>query len=162
MARAECDARGCLLGEPAWLDAECRSAADLPLMVTDALRSGAPVGQRLWLWYDALPTHVLELPAAQVAGLRDAALHQALLFEAEQETGVDMARQQLAHILLGEQDSHCRYWITLAPEAALLEIQRVAARHGCGLAGLLHPGGLPKPLSPKAHKEDWARLEAWP
>lgn len=162
VVRVEADARGEPLGEPLRLDIACPSVADLPSATATALAQGAAVGQRLWLLYDGLPAHALALPAAQVAGLKEEALNQALLFEAEQETGFDMARQRAAHVLLGERDGRNRYWVTHVPAGLLLELRRTAAQFRCRFGGLLHPGGLPQALSPKAPETGWARLEAWP
>lgn len=160
--RADMDAEGRLLAEPEWLPIQCDSIADLSLAVTTALAGERAVGRRLWLLHDGLPNHTVTVPTGQVAGLEGLQLSQALLFELEQMTGNPLPNRQAAHALISLEDGQSLYWLTHVPKTLIAQLQRAAKQQGCQFAGLLHPGGLPRPLSVEAVQGKWARLEIWP
>jgi len=160
VVRTDADAEGAI-GLPEVYDRACEGVEKLPETVAFvAAESGKKFGRNVWVLCDGLSTFSLSLPAVQTAGVADDLLIQALLFELEAATGYPTAGRDLAFALVGSEDDMNQYWVSLAPQDTFKRIQAAVGKAGGRLSGLLHPGGLPLPLSDGSG--DWRRLEYWP
>jgi hypothetical protein len=159
--RVDVNDKGALMGEPLRMAVECDAITDLPAALQAALKE-EPIGRRLWLLHDGVPNYTVEVPVAQVTGLSEEQIDQALLFELQELTGVVTTNLQSSHVLLAQVEGQNQYWLNHAPKTLIAQLQRVARECGCQLAGLLHPAGLPQLISTPAEASDWARLEVWP
>jgi hypothetical protein len=159
--RVDVNDKGVLLGEPLRLAVECDAITDLPMALHAALKEET-IGRRLWLLHDGVPNYTVDVPVAQVTGLSEEQINQALLFELQELTGVVTTNLQSSHVLLAQVEGQNQYWLNHAPKTLIAQLQRVARECGCRFAGLLHPAGLPHLISASAEESGWARLEVWP
>ncbi|GAB6067511.1 hypothetical protein JCM13664_08290 [Methylothermus subterraneus] len=159
--RLDANSQGEALGEIEAVEKLCEGADDLLEVVEHAFRARPP-GRRLWLLYEGLETHSLALPAAQVHGVGAAALTQALCFEIEALTGASVVNRQLGYVLTTSPDEEMRsYWASLLPQRLFERLEKEVRGKGAKLAAVLHPGGIPLPLT-QAVEPPWRRVEYWP
>lgn len=160
VVRVDADGEG-EIGVPEVFGKACEGIETLPEIVAFvAAASGRTFGRSVWVLCDGLSVHSLSLPAVQTAGVADDLLIQALSFELEAAMGFPTAGRDLAFTLTGSEDDMNQYWVSLAPQDAFKQVQAAVGKAGGRLSGLLHPGGLPLPLSDGSG--DWWRLEYWP
>lgn len=157
--RVDADAEGMPLGESVSRPFDCAVAAKLPEAVDMALAAGPKPGRKLWVLYEGLALHTLLAPTAQVAGMEDAQLEQALRFELDGNGVAVRADERMAIALVGSENAMNSYTLCLAPGGVLDGLRRAASKRGSVLAGLAHPGGLPSSLIGAA--DAWLRLEYW-
>jgi cell division protein FtsB len=162
VVRVDVDAAGAI-GVPEVFDRACKSIEELPEIVAFVAAEAGKMrtfGRNVWVLCDGLSIHSLSLPTVQTAGVADDLLIQALLFELEAATGFPTVGRDLAFALVGSEDDMNQYWVSLAPQDTFKQVQAAVGKAGGRLSGLLHPGGLPLPLSDGSG--DWWRLEYWP
>lgn len=160
--RADMDNHGHLLDGIKYLPIECDAIADLPKAVDAALKDGLRPGRRLWILHDGLPSQLVTVPSAQLAGLSNVQIGQALLFELEQLGGGATQNQQSSQMELRQSDGQAEFWTVHAPKTLIAQLRRTARQFSSRFAGLLHPCGLSSGLSLEAGENGWARLEIWP
>ncbi|WP_022949838.1 hypothetical protein [Methylohalobius crimeensis] len=158
--RADADGHGKLLGEVEEYDKVCEGVDYLPETVEYVLGKRKPA-RRVWLLFDRLESYSLALPTAQVHGIGAAALTQALCFELEAITGVSVINRQLGYTLCASDDEMRNYWISLIPQRIYDRLQTAIRGLRARLGGVLHSGGLPRPLT-EGGEVPWLRLEYWP
>lgn len=122
-------------------------------------QGGSPAGKQLWVLASELWTQTAALPSGAARASSPKELQQALALEVEALSGHSSLDAQVALRPLGEADGQTRYWVTLAPDYLLEDLAEVATRNGTKLAGVCHPGGLPRSLSLAGGA--WERLELW-
>lgn len=166
VVRLETDARGAPLGGLHCYDRHSTRPDDIPDAVAFVLReSQMRFGRKVWVLSEALSTYSFGVPAAQVTGLPDESLQMALAFELESLMDVAAANHSIAFRALPSELDMQYFWLTIAPHGLIDQVSAAARSGGGRLAGLLHPGGLPRPL---ARAEDgaaaagsWWRMEYW-
>ncbi len=159
--RLDTDRQGQAVGEVEAVDKLCPAVDDL-LEVVEVAFHQRPPGRRLWLLYSGIETHSLTLPAAQVHGIGGAALTQALFFEIEALTGVSMVNRSIGYTITTSPDEEMRsFWVTLLPQRLFDRLVTTAHKLGARLKGVLHPGGLPAPVTAPL-EPPWLRIEHWP
>lgn len=123
------------------------------------LRLGGAPGKQLWVLASELWTQTAALPAGAARASTPRELASALALEVEALSGHPSQDAQVALRALGESGGEARYWVTLAPDYLLEELREAAGRAGTKLAGVCHPGGLPRSLNGAGSA--WERLELW-
>lgn len=157
--RADADKTGVLTGEMSAMDISCPTTAKLAECFAQ-IAAGKPLGRKVWLLYMRLPIALLSIPSMQVEGVDETTLLQALQFELEGLTGQSALDMQLAYHLLGNQDEMSTYWVSQINQLHFEDLHKAVKKTGSQLGGLLHPAGLPQPLTSPEH-EDWLRMECW-
>ncbi|HBP23316.1 MAG TPA: hypothetical protein DEA08_36760 [Planctomycetes bacterium] len=144
------------------LDQERPEVDDLAVLVDAALRAGdAKPAKDVYVLASDLWSQTVELPAAAALNASPAELSTALTFEVEALTGTSAGESALGFQPLPGGGAERRYWVTLAPAFQVRAVEDVVTRAGARLGGLLHPGGLPRPLNGAPAGAPWARLELW-
>jgi hypothetical protein len=144
VVRADGDAQGRLIGETLEDRGRCDGPEQLPLRLADALANlDHPLGRRVWILYDGLPPVTVNIAAAQLMGLEDEALEQALLFDLEGVAPISLAQQGLASLALREEEGFRHYWCGLAPLGLVAGLRQILRERGGRLQGIGHPGGVP-------------------
>ena len=141
---------------------------DPALRLEAALGAIPKPGKLVWVLWEGARALILDLPSGVVEGLEQQQLAGALSFEAEPLTSVPAADSAIAGIpqtnaaeVLPE---FRRYWISQVAASLRDKMEQTVQRAGAKLAGLAHPGGLPRAhwsaSEPDAHRE-WRRIEIW-
>jgi len=129
----------------------------------EALLKQAPrCARQVWLLSDEVWVNGQSLPAAATAGLNSEALEHALNFEAEPLSGISAADAVLGFANQGQEDGLQNFWVAQLRKETLGEYERAAKAVGVRLAGVLHPAGVPAPVTGVNAEASWARLEVWP
>jgi len=109
---------------------------------------GGKIGRRVWVLWERAGTQALDISAGVVDGLDRQQLHDSLSFEAEPLTGLPAADSAIdgIHQLTDGEDAggFRRFWITQVPASVLTDWQELLTPLGARLAGVAHPGGLPR------------------
>jgi|GEM_PF-2142548 len=161
LVRADFDSSG---PAPKSFWTEMRAAGSaLPDAVALALSFGGKAGRQVWVLCEEAWTQSLDLARGQVSGLTHEQLARALSFEVEPFSGIPVAESALGFRETGERHGQKTYWITELTLNVRGAIQRAVTAAGGKLAGICHPGGVPRPLSAQgqAGERAWRRLEAW-
>ncbi|BCX82752.1 hypothetical protein MIT9_P2338 [Methylomarinovum caldicuralii] len=159
--RAEADGRGRLMGDVETVEKTCDGVDYLPEAVEYVLTQGPRPARRVWILYDRLETHSLALPEAQTTGIGAAALTQALMFELEAVTGMSIVNRQIGYTLTASDDEMRNYWVSLLSQRVFDRLSHLVRQNRARLAAVLHPGGLPAPLT-EGFELPWLRIEHWP
>lgn len=158
--RVDADRDGILRGPVQVIEHGCKSTAQLGKAIGKIAEHAPRLGRKLWLLFIRLPAFSVSVPTAQIQGVDQATLAQALQFEAEGLTGVSSLESRVAFRLLKAENDLSDYWLVQIEQWAWDDLLLAVKQHNCKLAGLLHPGALPLAMqNPDA--EDWLRLEAW-
>jgi len=134
---------------------------DLSSLVEAALRLSPERPAAVWVLATDLWTQTLALTAGSVAGLEPERLARALGFEAEPYSGISGIEARAGYIALPASAGDREFWITVLPESQLQQIEFAVTQAGGRLAGVAHPGGLPRTLADEAPPA-WRRIELWP
>ena len=152
--------------------------AGRPARLSQLWQSDAPMGETLAVLADAAfalgPNRrtrvhllaanswvgVLTLSSAKAGTLSAAELAQALGFEAETLSNINPFDSLLAATPLGSDQGNQSFRVTQASRAEVVAVEDTLLRRGAWLAGLAHPGGLPRPLGGDA-TVPWQRIELW-
>jgi hypothetical protein len=142
-----------------------------PAIRAESLLISSPrVGKSVWILWEGASTQMLDMPAGVVEGLDHHELIESLSFEAETLSGVpasdsamDAVRQDDAGDALSELR---RFWVTQVPASERGRLEEALRRVNAKLAGIAHPGGLPRAYwEARAGSEtaggEWRRLEVW-
>jgi hypothetical protein len=132
-----------------------------------ALASGRRLGKSVWILWEGTTTLMLDMPAAVVDGLEAKELAESLSFEAETLTGLPAVDSAIEGVpqpdATGILPESRRFWITQLPSDVREKIEAVLKQSHGELAGILHPGGLPKSRWDGKESDDgeWRRIEVW-
>jgi hypothetical protein len=116
-------------------------------------------------------TQTLALTSESVAGLGQTELAKALAFEAEPFSGVSGLESVCQCVELTGRRNERMFWLVLLPSGQLEQVDYVVQAAGGRLAGVGHPGGLPREMSADAASTaigqaarigSWTRVELWP
>lgn len=129
--------------------------------VIDAALELAPPARRTWVLADAAWTQTVSVPAGATGGLTPADLAQVLAFEIEPLSGVAAADSALSSVPLPGAAGQARFWVCQVTQTTLARCDQSLRRYGGRLAGILHPGGVGRPLHLPA-TTPWQRIELWP
>jgi len=136
---------------------------DFPSLVEAALRLGPKRAGRVWVLSSEIWTQTISLPMETVAGLAGDELDRSLAFEAEPLSGIGAFDSRVAHVELPGEADQRRFWLTQILASHLDQIEYVVEQAGGRLAGVGHPGGLPRPVTQAATRAGtWRRVELWP
>ncbi|MFM7103271.1 MAG: hypothetical protein ACKO3N_19140, partial [Verrucomicrobiota bacterium] len=133
----------------------------LPLLVEAAFELGPAAKAQVWVLASGVTAQVISVPRSKVAGLDGPELMQALAFEAEAISGINAFDSALGARAIGEDGGERQFWITECPGSEVGELRAYFAKKKARFRGLLHPGGLPRPVAAPAGG-GWQRLELWP
>ncbi len=159
--RLDANRKGEPLGKLEIIEEGCETLKDLPDFLAQLLDKATILGRKVWILHEMLPTHVLNVPSIQVAGVEPDMLNEVLKFEHEALTGLGMTGTHLAHTLLKSEDDLDFYWLNYLPQEIFEDIVKKLKKKRCKLAGLAHPGGLPLPLDDHQVAKSWLRIESW-
>ncbi len=144
-------------------------ADDPATRLESALVSLPKVGAKVWILWEGANALFLDMPAGVIEGLERAQIADSLSFEAELLTNVpagDSAIDGIAQRAIdGALPDFKRFWAVQANASVRTKMEEVVARSKAVLAGITHPGGLPRArwdakLIPGAVAE-WRRVEVW-
>lgn len=146
--------------------------ADFPALVEAALRLSKRRPGRVWLLSTEVWTQTLALASESVAGLSQTELAKALAFEAEPFSGVSGLQSVCQCVELTGRRNERLFWLVLLPSGQLEQVDYVVQAAGGRLAGVGHPGGMPREMSadaspspavgPSLRGTSWTRVELWP
>lgn len=160
LARADFDKHGALAGlheQPA------PAVEDLPSLVEAAVRLSSVRPGRVWVLTTEIWAQTLTLPEETVSNLSPEDLGRAVAFEAEPLSGVTAADSLVGCVDQGSDDGQRRLWAVQIPLALPDQVEYIVRQAGGRLAGLGHPGGLPRSLIGLADSRVvWQRIELWP
>jgi len=151
---------------------------DIAIRVESALLSNkgsAQVGKSVWILWEGAISQMLDMAAGIVEGLEAEELAGALSFEAEPLTGITSADSAIDGFLQQGFSNVTpdlkRYWITQISAATRKRLEDAVHRFHARLAGIAHPGGLPRSLVhgdagaeasvDVAATDPWQRIEVW-
>ncbi|MFK7765794.1 MAG: hypothetical protein AB8B55_01035 [Mariniblastus sp.] len=112
-------------------------------------------------------SQIVSLPKLSVTGIAAEELEEALKFEAETLSGIDIDEISLASTVLGRKDDYQQYWVSAIRQSDLDEVNAVLESAGCREITISHPAGLGgngQPIEPnKRRKTDGAidQVEIW-
>lgn len=135
---------------------------DLAMLVESALRLGGKRRRRVWILATELWSQVVPILADATRGISRNELQRVLAFEAEPLSGLSAFEATLGHTLVASDGYHRHYWLTQLSTWELSQIEETLQQHGCTLGGVMHPGGLPRPVPPHTASQSWQRIELWP
>jgi hypothetical protein len=135
---------------------------DFPALVEAALRLGPKRVARVWVLSSEIWTQILELPSETVSGMASEEMDRALAFEAEPLSGIGAFDSRVSHVELSAAGGGRRFWLCQVLNGHLEQVQYLIEQSGGRLAGMGHPGGLPRPIDGPAAAENWRRIEFWP
>lgn len=133
-----------------------------------ALEASPKPGKLVWILWEGAVAQMLDLPSGVVDGLEREQLANTLSFEAEPLSGIPAAESAIDGIPHrnpnGALPEFRRYWVTQLPSLIVSRLQESVAATGSRLAGITHPGGLPREsweLGAADGGQDWRRVEVW-
>jgi hypothetical protein len=160
VARADFDRRGTLLGVQ---EQPSPGVEDFASLVETALGLARARPGRVWVLASELWVQTLTLPEETVAGLNAEDLGRAVAFEAEALSGISAPDSAVGCVAQGQMQGHRPVWLVQVSRATVEQVEYAVQQAGGRLAGLGHPGGLPRPLLDDASRvAAWQRVELWP
>lgn len=102
----------------------------------------APLSHRTIVTTTEVWSQVVSLPRLSVTGIEPEELIEALKFEAETLSGIEIDEIQLAYTPLGRQDDLQRYWVSAIRQADLDAVNAMLESAGCREIVIAHPTGL--------------------
>lgn len=133
-----------------------------------ALEASPKPGKLVWILWEGAVAQMLDLPSGVVDGLEREQLANTLSFEAEPLSGIPAAESAIDGIPhrnpAGALPEFRRYWVTQLPLSIVSRLQDAVALSGSRLAGIAHPGGLPREswdIAQADNRQDWRRVEIW-
>lgn len=159
--RLDTTRKGVAIGALETQEKGCDFVKNLPSFLKDLLEDSTLLGRKVWVLYEGLSTHVLNVPSIQVDGVESDMLGEVLKFEHEALTGESMSSMHLAHTLLKSEDDLNFYWLNYLNLDVFNQVIKTLKKKRCKLMGLAHPGGLPLPLDEHKAVKSWLRVESW-
>lgn len=136
--------------------------------VEAALEATPKPGKLVWILWEGAVAQMLDLPSGVVDGLEREQLANTLSFEAEPLSGIPAAESAIDGIPhrnpAGALPDFRRYWVTQLPSSIVSRLQEAVNFAGSKLAGIAHPGGLPREtwdVASLSSGQDWRRVEIW-
>lgn len=129
--------------------------------VRAALALGGRLGSVVWVLFEDAWIQNIDLSKGQVSGLSPEQIGRALSFEVESFSGMAVGESALGFSDCGERDGVKSYWIVELAAGVRDAMQQAIVAAGGKLAGVCHPGGVPRPVDPANAGHAWRRLEAW-
>lgn len=133
-----------------------------------ALEASPKPGKLVWILWEGAAAQMLDLPSGVVDGLEREQLAHTLSFEAEPLSGIPAAKSAIDGIPHRNPASALpdfrRYWVTQLSSSIVGRLQETVAATGSRLAGIAHPGGLPREswdVDVTDNRQDWRRIEIW-
>ncbi len=140
-----------------------RPESDDPAVLIGALvTAGGPKLGRVYILSTDCWTHTLDLSASAANGLSQDELAGMLTFEAEPLSGISAFDAAAAVQPVEQPGPERRFWLTAATSLARDQYEEEIRRLGGKLLGILHPGGLPRPVGAGGSPRSWRRIEFWP
>jgi len=133
----------------------------LPVLAETALQLGPTPTGPVFVISSFVATQGLSVPTPKIGGLLGENLDQALSFEAEALSGLNPFESTLSAVPLGESGGQRHFWITQMVSQDLQQLDEVLLQRRITLAGVVHAGGLPRPMASRCPGESWQRLEVW-
>ena len=158
LVRADFEGRKNLALRQMW-EARAPAGETLSVLVEAALMLGVPKRVIVHVLATGVSTQVLQVPAAKVAGLEGEELANALSFEAEALSGINPFDSALAAVPAGGSGSDRSFWVSQMSQADLGQMQESLHQRKAVLRGVVHPGGLLRPLGHST--TGWQRVELW-
>ena len=88
---------------------------------------------------------------------------EALGFESEPFSGIPGLESAVGHTALPGGEGQQSFWLTQVSASHVDQVEAVVRQAGGKLAGLSHPGGLPRALTlSTSERGSWQRVELWP
>ncbi|MFT5301448.1 MAG: hypothetical protein ACI87E_001931 [Mariniblastus sp.] len=87
-------------------------------------------------------TQLVSLPRLSVSDIDSDELNEALKFEAETLSGIDIDEISLANTPLGSKDDHQQFWVSAIRQSDLDDVHRLLESNGCREIAIAHPAGL--------------------
>lgn len=139
-------------------------ADSLATLVEMALRLGGAPARSVWVLASEVWTQTITPSSHLVAGLSDEEISRALAFESEPLSGQSAFESLLGYVPVASRGGAKEFWISQVPSWQRDAVETVVADAGSTLAGILHPGGLPRPIGSDARETSagWQRVELWP
>jgi hypothetical protein len=128
------------------------------------LEFGGKCGRSVYVIAEEFWTQTLSLPAMALAGLNNEQIRKAIGFDVEALTNVAGSASAIGFCKAAPSDESENFWVTQIGSAVQNQIQTAIETAGGGLAGLVHPGGLPTPVSTAGvttPAQSWRRIEVW-
>jgi hypothetical protein len=138
------------------------AGAELPLLVEMALATGGKPGSQVCVLSSDLWAQTLPLPVTKTVGMPLPEIAAALNFEAEALSGLSAFESAVGCVPLSSTNGENTYWLVQGRTADRDQAEEIIRKAGGRLAGIVHPGGLPRPLDAEAATKSWQRLELWP
>lgn len=137
---------------------------DLPSFVEAALTLGGKLGKKVWVLATDFWTQTLAMQARAASKLTGQDLSRALGFEVETLSGIAAFESIIGQANVPPRKTdELAYWVVQARTDDRAQIEQSIRMAGSRLAGLCHPGGLPRSLTPEDDaKTSWQRVELWP
>jgi hypothetical protein len=158
--RIDCDSKGVVIGDVEQIEVGCKSPGQLAKAFNTIAETTRPLGRKTWLLYLRLTALQVSLPTMQIKDVDHQTLLQALQFEAEGLTGISTLDSLVAYHFLKAENEMTDYWLILIDQLVWQDVLKTAKMHKTKLAGLLHPGAMPKFIQ-NSSLSDWLRVEAW-
>jgi Tfp pilus assembly protein PilN len=158
--RVDCDRKGTIIGTVAVVEVECASSNGIPGSLDKIVGQTGRLGRKTWILYARLSSYTLSLPSVQVEGVDKETLRQAIEFEFEGMTGLQVNKSYLSYHLIGNADDMSTYWVNLVAQETFIKTKEALLRHKTRIGGLMHPGGLPFMFTDR-EAPSWWRIECW-
>ena len=134
---------------------------DVESSFADAVRQvviGQPApGHQIIVVSSEVWSQIVLLPRMSVGGIDHEELEEALKFEAETLSGIEIDDIALAFNALGRQDEFERYWVSALRQSELDEVNTLLESTGCREIAIAHPAGLSSDTESNAD----IRIEIW-
>ncbi len=140
-------------------EARAPSGETLPLLADAAFLLGPPHKCDVYILAATMSVQILSVPAGKVNGLEGEELSNALSFEAESLSGINPFDSALAAQPAGANGPDRSFWVAQMSLADLGQIRSSLEAGKATLRGMVHPGGLPRPLGDAVI--GWQRIELW-
>lgn len=131
-------------------------------MIAAATGAGELLRGPVWILSDEVYAQALSLPGGAVAGLNEGDMAQALGLETQVLSGTPAEQAALGwRPLPGSPGREREFWVAQLPKSEVEQAAAAVRRLGGRLAGIVHPAGVPRRLSPEATSGRWRRVEFW-
>jgi hypothetical protein len=110
--------------------------------VSQVIAGHPPLAARTIVLSSDVWTQVVALPRLSVSGIEPDELQEALKFEAETLSGIDIDEVSLAWSALGTKDDHQQYWVSAIRQSDLDHVNKILEQVGCREISIAHPAGL--------------------
>ena len=126
--------------------------------VSQVISGHPPLAARTIVLSSDVWTQVVALPRLSVSGIEPDELQEALKFEAETLSGIDIDEVAVAWSALGAKDDHQQYWVSAIRQSDLDKVNQLLEQVGCREIAIAHPAGLARFGSGASSIEVWDDL----